>query len=122
MAAGTIRVKGLRELQRDFRKMGGVLPKEMREGLREAAEPVRREATALFSPVNADSAASYRVRVRARGVSVEQSKRRTTGMRPDYGRLQMGRALLPALEARANDVVRRLEQMLDELAGNNGFH
>jgi hypothetical protein len=119
--AGTVRVKGLRELQQDFRKMEGSLRKEVREGLREAAEPVRKQAQALFEPINADSAAGYRVRVRARGVAVEQSRRRTTGRRPDYGRRQMGRALIPALNARQGEVISSLDKMLGRLAGENGF-
>lgn len=121
MAASTVRVRGLREMQRDFRRMSGDLRDESREALREAAEPVRREAQALFAPISAESAAGYRVRVRARGVSVEQSLRRTTGLRPDFGRRQMGRALIPALERRQAEVIRGLERMLDRLAGNNGF-
>lgn len=121
MAASTVRVRGLRELQRDFRKMSGDLSKEVRQGLREAAEPVRQEAAALFASVSADSAAGYKVRVRQRGVAVEQSRRRTTGLRPDYGRLQMGRALIPALERRQGEVIKGVEKTLDRLAGANGF-
>jgi hypothetical protein len=122
MAAQTIRVEGLAELQRDFRRIAKDLAKEVREELRKAAEPVRREAQALFSPVSADSAAAYKVRVRQRGVAVEQSKRRVTGLRPDYGRLQMGRALIPALERKADGVVDDLGEMLDKLADRNGFN
>lgn len=122
MAASTVRVKGLRELQRDFRKMSKDLSKEVRDGLREGAEPVRQEAAALFSPISADSAAGYKVRVRQRGVAVEQSRRRTTGKRRDYGRLQMGRALIPGLEAKQGEVIRGVEKVLDKLAGSNGFH
>ena len=121
MATGTVRVKGLRELQRDFRKMEGVLSKELREGLRAAAEPVRREAQALFESVSADSAAGYKVRVRARGVAVEQSRRRTTGLRRDYGRLQMARALIPALDRKTDDVIDGVDKVLGKLAGDNGF-
>lgn len=121
MAASTIRVRGLREMQRDFRKMEGDLAKETRKGLKEAAEPVRKEAQALFEHINARSAAGYRVVSRARGVSVEQRYRRTTGKRPDYGRRQMGRALIPALEAKADDVVKGIEKVFDQLAGRNGF-
>jgi hypothetical protein len=121
MAAQTIKVEGLAELQRDFRKIAKDLAKEVREELRKAAEPVRQEAQALFSPVSADSAAAYKVRVRQRGVAVEQSKRRVTGLRPDYGRLQMGRAMIPALERKADGVRDSLGDMLEKLADKNGF-
>jgi len=75
----TVRVKGLRELQSAFRKMDNDLKKELRSELKEAGQIVQREATSLFSGVDARSAAGYKVRVRARGVAVEQSLPRTTG-------------------------------------------
>lgn len=121
MAAGSVKVKGLRELQRDFRAISKEASKEVRESLREAAEPVRQEAQSLFSGVDARSAAGYKVRVRQRGVAVEQSRRRTTGQHPEYGALQMRRALLPALESRENDVVEGIEKALDRLADRRGF-
>lgn len=121
MAAGTVRVRGLRELQRDFKRMSKDLSKEVRDGLRKAAEPVREEATQLFERYDAASASGYRVRVRARGVSVEQSRRRTTGQHPEFGALQMRRALLPALERKQDDVVKGVDEVLGQLAGENGF-
>lgn len=122
MSSATVRVRGLGELQRDFRKMSKDLAKEVRGELREVAEPVRAEAQRLLAPLDAGSAAGYKVRVRTRGVAVEQSRRRTTGRRPDWGALQMRRVLLPALASQQSHVFRGLERMLDRLAGNNGFH
>ena len=121
MAAGTVRVKGLKELQRDFRKMSREVSKEIRDGLREAAEPVRAEASSRFSSIDARSAAGYRVAVRTRCVSVEQRRRRTTGRHPEFGSLQMRRALLPALAAKENEVVDGVDHVLGKLAGENGF-
>lgn len=121
MAAATVRVRGLRALQRDFRRISKDLSKEVREGLRKAADPVRQEATALFAPVNADSASGYRIVVRQRGVALEQSRRRTTGARPDYARLQFARAMAPAVESKENEVVKGLEDALDDLARGYGF-
>lgn len=121
MAAGTVRVKGLSELQRDFRKMGGELPREVRQELKRTGEVVRTEAVPLFEDISPRSASGYRVRVRIRGVAVEQSRKRTTGRRPDFGALQMRRALIPALERRQQEVFSGLERMLDRLAGENGF-
>jgi hypothetical protein len=102
--------------------MGGDLPKEVRRELKEAAEPVRLEAQRLFAPVSARSAAGYRVRVRSRGVAVEQSKRRTTGKHPEFGRMQIGRALIPALERKSDDVEDALAGMIDRLAARNEFY
>ena len=101
--------------------MSGSLKDELREGLKKAAEPVRQEAAALFQRYDARSAAGYRVAVRARGVSVEQSRRRTTGQHPEFGALQMRRALLPALASREEQVLRGVENVLDDLARDNGF-
>jgi hypothetical protein len=121
MAAGTVRVHGLRQLQRDFRRLSKDLTKEVREGLRKAADPVRVEATALLEPVNAYSAAGYKIRVRQRGVALEQSRRRTTGLRPDYAKLQFARAMAPAIERKEEFVVKGLEDALDDLARGYGF-
>lgn len=121
MAAGTVRVRGLRELQRDFRRISKDLAKEVREGLKAAAEPVRQEAAELFNPVDAHSAAGYRVSVRQKVVTVQQSRRRTTGQHPEYGSLQMRRALIPARSRREDEVVEAVDKVLAKLAGENGF-
>lgn len=119
--AGTVRVKGLRELQRDFRKMSKDLTRELRSELKEVGNIVRDESRQRFSDIDARSAGGYRTVVRARGVAVEQRLGRTTGLRPDYGALQMRHALMPALDAKQGEVVDRLDRMLDKLAGHNGF-
>jgi hypothetical protein len=116
MPAGTVRVKGLREFQRAVAKADQETKGVVREKLREAGDVVRVEATRRFDPVSAKSAAGYRTRVRIRGVAVEQSLRRTTGKRADWGRIQMVRALEPALDAKSRDVEAKLEDGIDELA------
>ena len=116
MAQETIRIHGLRELQRAAQRAGKEARKEVRAALRDAAEPVRRDATARFAVVDARSAAGYRVAVRQRGVAVEQRLRKTTGKRPDYGSLQMTRALLPALQANAELIEREAEKAVDRIA------
>lgn len=117
----TVRVQGLRELQAAFRKMDKELSKELRDNLREAGKIVQQEASSLFSGVDARSAAGYKVRVRARGVAVEQSLGRTTGQHGQYGALQMRKALVPALDNKESAVVDRLEDMLDTLGNRGGF-
>ena len=121
MAGATVRVRGLPQLQRAFRSISKDLSREVRSGLKEAAQPVLQEAQALLSPVSADSAAGYRIVVRARGVALEQSRKRTTGLRPDWGRFQFGRAMAPAVESKEQEVVNGLEKVLDDLARRNGF-
>jgi hypothetical protein len=122
VATATVRVRGLRELQRDFKKMGGGLNKDIDRELRQAGQIVADEARSRFAGISAASAAGFRPRTRGFGrVVVEQRKGRTTGLRGDYGALQMRRALLPALGAKQDEVVKALDQMLGHLGGENGF-
>lgn len=119
--AGKVHVKGLRETQRAFRQMADDSRKELREGLKKAVDPVRTDAASLFAPINARTAAGFRVAVRARGVSVEQRLKRTTGQHPEYGARQMTEALLPALDRREDRIIDDIEDVLDGLARRNGF-
>lgn len=113
--ADSVQVKGIRELQRAFRAYDKDLSKKLREELRAVGTIVQVEARQRFAGISARSAAGYKVRVRQRGVSVEQSLRRVSGLRPDYGRLQMKTSLLPALVTKEPLVVARVERMLDNL-------
>ncbi len=88
----------------------------VRDAFREVGEIVRVDAARRFTPVSSVSAAGYRVRVRQRGVAVEQSLRKTTGRRPDYGARQMTEALLPALESNEGRVEREFEHAIDRVA------
>jgi hypothetical protein len=121
VAKETVRVKGLREVQRAFREVDKDIAKEIRERLRGVGSIVQQGAAQLLAPISPASAQSFKVRVRQRGVAVEQSKGRTTGLRPDFGVLQMNRALLPALDAHGSEVERKLEEMLDDLDRKAGF-
>lgn len=115
MARGVYRVRGYKELLRAAARAGKESKKEVRAALRAAADPVRADAVRRFSPYNAYSAAGYRVSVRARGVAVDSRRRKTTGRRPDYGALQMRKALIPAATANQDAVVRGIERALDRI-------
>lgn len=115
--AYSVRVNGLRSLLRATDAAGKDTKKLVRDELRRAAEPVRAEAERLFFPVDAGSAMRYGISVRRAGtVTVEQRKRRTTGQHPEFGSLQMRRALIPALEAKQDEVVAELDRALERLA------
>lgn len=114
--AQTLRVKGYREFLRAASRAEKESKKEVRAALREVAEPVRAEAASLFETVDPRSAAGYRVRVRQRGVSVEQSLRKTTGKHPEFGALQMREALLPALARKEGEIERGMEDAIDRIA------
>lgn len=117
MAQGaTVRVNGYREFLRAINRADRESKRYVRTTFAHVGESVRREATSRFLPIDVRSATSYRVVVRTRGIAVEQTRRRTTGKRPDFGRLQMRRALVPALEANAHTLERELEHALDLVA------
>ena len=121
MAAGSVKVTGLKELQRALRMGDKALTKEIKKELRTAGNIVRDDARSRFAGSDAASAAAYRTIVRQRGVAVEQSLGRTTGTRPDFSALQLSRALEPALEAKSEEVVDQLDGMLDRIGRSAGF-
>ena len=53
---------------------------------------------------------------RLQGVAVGQALRKTTGDRPQFGALQMKKALLPALYAHEQELERDLERALDQIS------
>lgn len=112
----TLRVKGYREFLRATARAEKSVGKETRAAFKEVGEIVRLEAARLFDRFDAKSAAGYRTRVRQKGVAVEQSLRRVTGNRPDYGALQMREALLPAVEDKERETVKALEDAMDKVA------
>lgn len=112
----TVKVEGLKEFLRATNKADAETKKKVRDRLKEAGDVVREDASRRFAPVSAKTAAGYRVRARVSGVSVEQSLRKTTGNRADYGALQMRRALVPALISKEDDVYREMEKAAQDLA------
>lgn len=114
--APTVRVHGYREFLRAINQADRESKRYVRTTFRHVGEVVRQEAANRFSPIDVASATGYRVVVRQRGIAVEQSRRRTTGKRPDFGALQMRRALLPALASNTDRLTRELEHALDLVA------
>lgn len=116
LAKAGVRVNGYREFVRAAKRTSRVAPKEIRDALRDVGEVVRVDAADRFATVDAGSAAGYRVRVRQRGVAVEQSIRRTTGEHPEFGALQMREALIPAGEENSREIDERMQQALEDIA------
>lgn len=112
----TIRVKGYREFLRACRNTDKDTRRFVREAFRKVGDIVRQDATATFARVDQHSASGYKVRVRQRWIAVEQSLRKTTGLRPDYGALQMRDALLPALMHNEDTLNREMDKAIDEVA------
>ena len=106
--------------------MGSDLNKDIDKELKKAAGVVAEEARGRFHLVptggSAASAEGFKPRTKGFGKAVvQQSKRRRTGKRGDYGALQMRMALVPALEAKQGEVVRILDDMLERLGSRHGF-
>ena len=112
----TLRVEGYTQLLRALAAADIEQKRELRKTLREIGDVVKRDAIQRFTPIDAHSAGGYRTRVRQRGVAVEQSLRKTTGAHPEWGSLQMRKALLPALMSREDDTERAMETAMDRVA------
>ena len=117
MATDTvIRVTGYTQVVKGLRDVDKATRKEVRDDLRHAGDAVKQGAAARFASIDAKTAAGYRTYVRQRGVSVEQSLRKTTGKHPQFGTLQMVRALIPSLDANEEKTAAAVEESLDRIA------
>ena len=110
----TLVVRGYKEFLKAAKDAGSATNREVRTALREAGGIVRTDASSYLGKYSTRSAAGLKVRVRQRGVDVEQSLRKTTGQHPQYGKLQM-RILLGALYARQPEVEAAFEHALDKV-------
>jgi hypothetical protein len=110
-------VSGLKQLLKASKDAGTATNREVRAALRQSGEIVRDDAARRLSHYSAKSAAGLKVRVRQRGIAVEQSLRKTTGprARANYGSLQMRKALLPALNENEVAVEAEMEKALDKI-------
>lgn len=112
----TLHVRRYREFLRAVNHAGRETRAAVRRELRAVAEPVRRDAAARFQKYDKRSAAHFRIAVTQRGVFVEQGLRKVTGLRPDYGALQMRKALLPSLRDNELTLESRMEHAIDLIA------
>jgi hypothetical protein len=120
MAEQTIRVKGLRETQRALGKCEGGLKKEMLLAGKAAAEPVAVSAREKISRYRGASINTIRPRASVRGAFVTQGARKVTGLRGDFGKLQMG-LMMDALEEERGHVLEIYELGLYRLTKSAGF-
>jgi hypothetical protein len=109
-------VSGLSELLKASKAMGSATNKEVREAFREAGDIVKVDAVPRLAKYSTKSAAGFKVRVRQRGVAVEQSLLKTTGKRPDWGSLQMRKALLPAVTKTMPELEAEFVKAIDKVA------
>lgn len=116
-APATVKVNGLAAMVRAADAAGKETKKQVRDALRQSAEPVLTAARAKLARYDERSASRLGISVRRAGtVSVEQRLRRTTGARPQFGSLQMTEALMPALDENMDRAEREFEKALDAIA------
>lgn len=118
MAQQTIVIRGYRELLRAAKNAGTATRREVRAAFAESGEIVRSGSAQQLSAYSAKSAAGLKVRVRQRGVSVEQSLSKVSGpkSRKNYPGIQM-HILSTELAKDEPKVEAELEKALDRVAG-----
>jgi hypothetical protein len=119
--ASTLRISGLREVQRAFAKMAITTEVGLRAELLKVAEPVAATAREKISRYPGASIGTIGPRASVTGVFVTQRARKVSGRRGDFGALQMTVGFMPALEEHEEDIVEAAEQALDIITAANGF-
>ena len=120
MATATVRVKGLREVQRALRQVDKSLGNDLKDELKKAGEPVARSASSKLSRWRGAST-NVKVHALGKGVFVRQQARKVTGLRGDFGGLQMREAFIPALMENQDRIGRDVEDALDRWISRAGF-
>jgi len=113
---GQLAVRGHREVIKGLVTADRKTKTAVRAVLRHTGDAVKTEASSLFGKYDSKSAAGYKTVVRQRGINVEQSLRKTTGKRPDFGALQMVKALVPAADDNRPETEHAMELALDQIA------
>jgi hypothetical protein len=136
---GSVRVEGLSRLIRDFQRMNKQLATDLRRELVDVGKIVADEAKNVQVPKqnlakgqsgkdgkrnSGQLQGSIRARMRGTATIVEQ-RRDGNRSKYAYGRIyefNKGRPFLePALDAKTDEVVEALDDMLDRLTSANGF-
>lgn len=119
--AGAVRITGLRETLSALNRVNREAAKIVKAELVKAAEPVAATAREKLSRYPGASTRTIGPRAVTRGVYVTQRARKVTGLRGDFGALQMTRVLIPALEEHEDDLVDAADDALTRLARSAGF-
>lgn len=140
-AAGAVKVEGLRELVRDFRKMGKHVVRDVQRELGDVAKVVADEARSIAEAKDlrrsGDLVRSIRPRVRGATALVRASATHRGFNYPRRFEFEGGRRgasdashfrgrgprafLGPALDAKEGEIVDAMNDVLDRLTSRNGF-
>lgn len=114
MAAGTVRITGVKETIRSLEKIKRGSGKAVLAGLKEAAEPVRQEWISRIQKYQGVSTSTIGPKLLTKGVVIQQRASKRTGLRGDFGSLQM-RHGLGALFDKQDETLDEVEKALDKL-------
>lgn len=109
MPAETIRVKGYKEAARALGRVNKDAKLALFKGLRDAAEPIAQDARSRLARYQGLQTSTIRPSARVTGVFVVQRAKKRTGLRPDFGSLQMRAGLIPALAEHGDDIIDEVE-------------
>jgi hypothetical protein len=115
----TVRVQGLRECLRALHTIDRDTKKVVLAGLRAAAVPVAGDANRRLDRYQ--GIGPITTRASQSGVFIQQSRRKVTGKRADFGALQMRKGLIPAAEGGGEEFVSRVDEALGLLIHAEGF-
>jgi hypothetical protein len=116
-------IQALRGLNRD-------ITADLKRELKMAGEVVQQEAGNLLSPYDPSKRTIVGIKTRVRTSSfgrqgvfviVEQTLPKVTGLRPDWGALQMTKGLIPAMLEKEPEVMEIAENAIDALPIRYGF-
>jgi hypothetical protein len=116
-----VRFEGVAETVAAFNELGSSAKRTVQTGLKKAAEPVAASARQKISRYRGASLSTIVPRSAGMSVFVTQRAREVTGIRGDYGELQMTRGMIPALEENEGAVVAAVDAALDDLISDAGF-
>lgn len=118
--AATVRLNGLQQVNRAFKRIETSLVDEVKDELRKLAEPVAADARGRIGRYAGASTSTIKPYPTMKGVVVRQAQRKKTGNHPNFGALQMGH-LIGALEDHETEIVNEVEDLMDWLGRKEGF-
>lgn len=121
MGAETLRVKGYRETARALDRVNKGAKVALYTGLKDAAQGIAEDAKGRLSGYPGIKTTTIRPRAAMRGVYITQGARKKTGLRPDFGALQMRVGLLPAAYSGQDEMVTKVEEAFFLLTKAEGF-
>lgn len=116
-----VKIVGVREVQASFARYERGVRKTVSKAGYMAAKIVSTDARPRFSGIDSKTATGFVPSIRGPVAKVKQRIGPTTGLRGDFGSLQMRRALLPALYAKQGEAVRVYETSLEVLQKEAGL-